>query len=451
MRNISEKQGWARREFLRGAGVAIGLPFFPSLFPRTAWADQVKPPARMMFMAVPLGFVPNRSIHGNEGTADPSQYNEWFPETDGADYAMPAVHAGLEPHRRHISFLKGLSNHKYRGETHYGDDAFLTCADTFADPSRSLSNTISCDQVAAKSPAMGATETRHCSLSFGINSTLGTHTGSLSWTEQGLPVSPMQSPARVFDLLFGKDDVPADVRLLRLKQQKSVLDGMIAQIHELNRKLNAADRQKLDEVISSVRGVEANIQREERWLNVPKATVSLSRPEDMTTFNTTAHAKAMFDLAHAAFLTDTTRVITYEMPDTFRDVTPFGKHGLNHPSDPKAKEDAIRLDKAMSDQIARFIKMLSDTKAHDGQPLIYHTAAAFGAGVWGRNHSLKSLPVMLIGHAGGRLQQGQTRTYPDATPLANAWFTMLKVCGVTVNSFADSTGTLDGLISEARS
>ena len=208
-----EKQGWARRQFLKGAGVAIGLPFFPSLFPRTAWADEVKPPTRMMFMAVPLGFVPNKGIQGNEGAnvKDPNFYNAWFPEEDGPNYQMPSVHAGLEAHREHISFLRGLSNHKYRGETHYGDDAFLTCADTFADPSRALSNTISCDQLAAKSEVMGGTETRLASLSLGIPSVFGTHTGSLSWTEQGLPVSPMQSPARVFDLLFGRDDMPADL------------------------------------------------------------------------------------------------------------------------------------------------------------------------------------------------------------------------------------------------
>ena len=447
MRTRRHKQGWGRREFLQGAGAAIGLPFFPSLFPGSAWADEVKPPVRLMFMAVPLGFVPNKGILGNEGTnvKDPNFYNAWFPEEDGPEYEMPAVHAALEPHRRHISFLRGLSNHKYRGETHYGDDAFLTCADTFADPSRSLSNTISCDQLAAKSAVMGGADTRISSLAFGIPSTLGTHTGSLSWTEQGLPVSPMQSPARVFDLLFVKDDMPAEARLLRLKQQKSVLDAMIGQIRELNRKLNAADRRKLDEVVAAVRGVEANIQREERWLNVPKPSVSLSRPEELPTFATTRHAEAMFDLAHAAFLTDSTRVITYEMPDVFKDVTPFGKHGLNHPSDPKAAEDAIKLDRAMSDQIARFIKMMSETKGHDDKPLIHHTLAAFGSGVWGRNHSMKSLPVMLIGHGGGRIKQGETRSYPESTPLANVWLTMLKACGVPVNSFADSTGTLDDL------
>jgi hypothetical protein len=448
MRDQCDTQGWSRREFLRGAGAAIGLPFFPSLFPASAWAERVSPPPRLMFMAVPLGFVPNKGIIGNEGTGvkDPKFYNAWFPEADGPDYRMPEVHAGLEPYRRHISFLKGLSNHKYRGETHYGDDVFLTCADTFADPSRSFSNTVSCDQVAAGSKVMGGPETRYSSLALGIPPVFGAHSGGLSWTAQGLPVSPMQSPAKVFDVLFGKDDVPAAIRLLRLKQKKSVLDMMVAQIRDLNRKLNAADRRKLDEVVTAVGGVEASIQREEKWIDVPKAKVALSRAEELQSFATTRHAQCMFELAHAAFLTDSTRVITYEMPDVFRDITPYGKHGLNHPGDPRAAEDALKLDRAMSDQIARFVKLLSETKEHDGRPLIHHTLAVFGAGVWGRNHSMKSLPVMLIGHGGGTIKQGESRKFADATPLANLWLTMLKACGVPVKAFADSTGTLDGVL-----
>jgi hypothetical protein len=447
MPDSNAKSGWDRRSFLRGAGSAIGLPFFPSLFPQTAWADRVKPPPRLLFMAVPLGFVPNKGILGNEGgiSRDPLAYNTWFPEEIGPGYKMPAVHAALEPYRKHISFLRGLSNRKYRGETHYGDDVFLTCADTFADPARSFSNTISCDQVAAKSRELGGQQVRHASLALGIAPVFGAHSGGLSWTEQGLPVSPQQSPAKVFDLLFGKDDIPAATRLLRLKQKKSILDAMVGQIHSLNRKLNAADRRKLDEVVTAVRGVEADIQNEEKWINVPKPKVSLSRPQELSSFATTRHTQGMLDLAHAAFLTDSTRV-TYELPDVFADLTAFSKHALNHPSSQKAAEDAIKLDRAMSDQIARFIKRLCETKEHDGQPLIHHVLAAFGAGVWGRNHSLRSLPLLLIGNGGGKIKQGESRKYPESTPLANAWLTMLQACGVPVKSFADSTGPLNDLV-----
>jgi len=461
MREKKEKQGWSRREFLTGAGVAIGLPFFPSLFPRTAWADGVTPPARLLFMSVPLGFVPNLRMYvTNPSISGLLQLKEgWFPDDDGPNYTLPGVHTALARYREHFSFLKGLSNQKYRGDPHNADDVFLTGADTFANTSKAFSNTISCDQVAAASKVLGGMDVRHPCLPLGINGGYSSRSGGLSWSEQGVPISPMRSPAEVFDHLFGKDDVPAEVRLLRFNEQKSVLDVTLSQLQDLNRRLNATDRQKLQELTDAVRGVEIDIQREEHWIKFPKPKVSIERPDEAANVPSTHHAKAMFDLAHAAFLTDSTRVITYELPDVFKDITPFGKHSLNHPGgDPVISHDAIKLDAEISNQIAYLLKLLCESKEHDGQPLIHHTLAALGSGVWGPVHSLRSLPVMLLGHGGGRIKQGVTRSYQDddkrkqGVPLANLWLTMLNASGVLLPEnketfkFADSTGTLDGLM-----
>jgi len=446
MRQTGEKQGWSRRGFLKGAGVAIGLPFFPSLFPSTAWADGVKPPVRLMFMCVPLGFVPNKSLL-NVPIFEAIGSKGWFPEEDGPQYKMPDVHTGLEPYREHISFLKGLSNHCYRGDAHFGDDVFLTGANTFADPSKAFTNTVSCDQVAAGSEIMGGQDVRYRSLALGIRKEMGSRTGGLSWTDNGVPISPLYSPAQVFDQLFGKEDVPAEIRLQRLQQKKSALDVVLEQTRNLKGKLNATDRDKLDEVLTAVRGVETNIQREERWLNIEKPKVSFSRPEDEIATNSIHHAETMFDLAHAAFLTDSTRIISYEMPSYFTEVTHYFKHQLNHDCNREIALDSVKVDRAMSDRVASFIKRLCDSKDHDGQALIQSTLAAYGSGAWGASHSLRSLPCMLIGHGGG-IKQGATRTYPESTPLANLWLTMLTAAGVPVpgNKFADSTGPLAELI-----
>jgi hypothetical protein len=443
-----------RREFLRAAGVAIGLPFFPSLHPGAAWADDVKPPPRPAFLCVPLGFVPNQELY------DAHAYQAigsrgWFPEAEGELTELPEVHSAFVPYREHISFLKGLSNHRYRGDAHRGDDTFLTCADTFADPAKSFSNTISCDQVAAASTAMGGADVRYRSLALGIRPGLGSRTGGLSWTDAGTPLSPMTSPARVFDLLFGKEDLPAAARMLRLRQKKSILDATLGQIRRLDGKLNAADRAKLDEVVTAVRGVEAEIQREERWIDIAKPTTAMPRPDEAIGMGSAQHAQRMFALIHAAFLTDSTRVVTYEMPPSFTEVTPLDKHVLNHTSDLDVARDSVRVDRAMSDQVAGFTKLLCDSREHDGQPLVAHALVAYGSGAWGANHCLRSLPCMLIGHGGGRIRQGMTRVYPGSTPIANLWLTMLRTCGVSeddgargqveLKAFADSTGTLDGL------
>jgi len=447
MRKELEERGWGRRSFLKAAGVVIGLPFFPSLFPRTAWADGVKPPMRLMFMCVPLGFVPNKSLF-NCPDFEAAGSKGWFPDEDGPLNKMPEVHASLEPYREHISFLKGLSNHKYRDDVHRADDTFLTCTDTFADPAKNFTNTVSCDQLGAASEALGSKDVRYRSLALGVRAGFGSKTGGLSWVENGVPISPMSSPAKVFDLLFGKDDVPVATRLLRLKQKKSVLDVTVQQIRDLNRDLNAADRDKLDEVVTAVRGVEANIQREEQWIHTEKPKCSLARLEESIASTSINHARAMFDLAHAAFLTDSTRVITYEMPPSFTEISPFDKHQINHDLTPERARDAIKMDRAMSEQIAYFTKMLCESKEHDGQALIQHTLAAYGSAVWGPNHSLRSLPIMLLGHGGGKIKQGMTRKYDDSTPLANLWLTLLTTAGVSVpgNKFADSTGMLEGLL-----
>jgi hypothetical protein len=442
-------QPMSRRRFLKGLGVAIALPYFPSIAPRSKSGspDGAKPPARLMFMCVPLGFIPNQSLFkcpdfvrvGAKG---------WLPDEDGPLTTLPEVHASLQPYKEHISFLKGLCNLRYRGDVHAADDAFLTCADTLGDPSKTFTNTVSCDQIAALSAAMGSDVVRYRSLALGIQPRFGSRTGGLSWVENGVPVSPMNSPAQVFDLLFGKDNVPAATRLLHLKQKKSVLDVTMLQLKDLNRDLNHADRDKLDEVVTAVRGVEANIQREELWLSTEKPNAPFARPDQAIASNSSSHARTMFDLVHAAFLTDSTRVVTYEMPPSFTEISPYDKHQLNHDLTPERAIDAPKVDRAISDLLAEFIKKLSTSQESDGQPLIQHTLAAYGAAVWGPNHSLRNLPMMLIGHAGGRIKQGMSRSFPELTPLANLWLTMMTATGVEApgTSFADSTGLLTDLL-----
>jgi hypothetical protein len=446
------QQPISRRRFLKGLGVLIALPYFPSIAPRSASTspDGVKPPARLMFMCVPLGFVPNQSLFHCPDFVKVGAKG-WLPEVDGPLKDLPEVHASLQPYKEHLSFLKGMCNLRYRGDVHAADDVFLTCADTFADPAKMFTNTVSCDQVAALSTALGGDAVRYRSLALGVQSSFGSKTGGLSWVENGVPISPKNSPAPVFDLLFGRDNVPAATRLVRLQQKKSVLDVTIGQLRELNRNLNHNDRDKLDEIVTAVRGVEANIQRDKMWLNFDKPKAPFARPSQDIVSNSNSHARTMFDLVHAAFLTDSTRVVTYEMPPSFLEISPYDKHQLNHDLTPERAIDAPKVDRAMSDQLAGFIKKLCDSKETDGQSLMYHTQAAYGSAVWGPNHSLRDLPIMLIGHGGGRIKQGMSRSFPELTPMANLWLTMMTVAGVEVpgNCFADSTGLLTDVLERA--
>jgi hypothetical protein len=442
----------SRRRFLQAAGACIALPFLPSLFPSRAWGGDpgsdpaaVPPPMRLIFISTPLGFVPNASLVGDKFFV-PFSKEGWFPEGEGPGYVLPGIHAALAPYREHFSFIKGVCNHRYRGDPHWGDDVLLTSADTFADKSRALSNEMSCDQVAAGFAGMGGTQVRYPSLALGIPPTMGTTTGGLSWTTNGVPISPMISPVAVFDHLFGKDDLPPAVRLERLQEKKSVLDATLEQIRQLDGTLDAADRRKLDEVLTAVRGVEAGIQREQAWIDIPKPKSACQRlPEELQTVNCVRHPQTMLELAHAAFLTDSTRIITYEGPSVFSELVGTSKHGLNHGGTDECHAWALKNDETWSKQIALLIGRLATSTDHDGTPLVQRTLGAFSSGCWGMNHYLKSLPLLLFGHGGGRIKQGLARQYPEATPLANLWLSMLKTCGVPIDRFGDSTGELDGL------
>ena len=55
-------------------------------------------------------------------------------------------------------------------------------------------------------------------------------------------------------------------------------------------------------------------------------------------------------------------------------------------------------------------------------------------------HNHKRVPLVLMGHAGGKLTGGVHIKAPDGTPMANAMFTTLQALGRTdLQSFGDST------------
>jgi hypothetical protein len=57
-------------------------------------------------------------------------------------------------------------------------------------------------------------------------------------------------------------------------------------------------------------------------------------------------------------------------------------------------------------------------------------------------HNNDPLPIAVFGHAYGKIKGGQHLHYPQDTPLANLWVTLLQRAGIPVESHGISTGTL---------
>jgi hypothetical protein len=58
-----------------------------------------------------------------------------------------------------------------------------------------------------------------------------------------------------------------------------------------------------------------------------------------------------------------------------------------------------------------------------------------------------NLPIVVVGGGAGKLKGGRHIKYPEPTPLANLHLTLLEKAGIRLDSFADSRGRVDELLS----
>jgi len=158
---------------------------------------------------------------------------------------------------------------------------------------------------------------------------------------------------------------------------------------------------------------------------------------------------AMVDLAHLAFATDSTRLITLMIRlDGFGEHIPGvsgESHNLSHHVGREDKLDQLKnLELAEFQQLAALLTKLKATKEGDAT-LLDRTQVLYGSNLGnGNNHDTHNLPVLL---AGGGYKHGQHLAFDKANnyPLPNLFVTMLQRLGIDADKFASSTGTMRGL------
>jgi hypothetical protein len=92
------------------------------------------------------------------------------------------------------------------------------------------------------------------------------------------------------------------------------------------------------------------------------------------------------------------------------------------------------------------LKKLQDAKEGESNVLDNSVVIFASALSDGNSHNPHKLPVVVAGKAGGRIATGQNLVYPEDTPLANLWVSVLSAFGTPVERFADSTGRLQGVL-----
>lgn len=413
----------SRRTMLRGVGASLMLPLLDSLAPRAALAasQTAASPKRLIFLSYSWGV----------------SKNDWFPKDAGPDYTLSECLKPLARHKADFSVLSNLSNKRAK-DGHWGCTTWLTSADVNATPGKQFQNTVSVDQAAAR--RLGA-DTRFRSLELSGSKEDGYGPGlSLSWSEQGNPVPGENSPAALFDRLFGAPEVPLAERKYLLGKDRSVLDAVMTDAKSMNDRLSRDDRGKVDEYFQSVRDIEVRLKKADEWLDRPIPKAPFARPEGK--FNTSEEIKLMYDLMIAAIQTDMTRVISYRQPveGLFPELGfKVGGHATTHCTEKSdAYKASIARDQKQAELLAYLIDRLKALKDPNGTSIFHNSIIAYGSGIRS-NHDLRDTPTLVAGHGGGGMRQGQHYVYQShQTPLANLWCGILNQVGAETKSFADS-------------
>jgi len=404
----------SRRTFLRGAGVALGLPYLDAMS-RASAATPDEVPRRMIAIETNMGILP--------------QF--FFPESPGRDYALTPYLEKLAAHRDALTVFSGTSHTGVDGG-HSAEKCFLTGT---PHPARGgFRNGISLDQFAAEEVG---SRTRYPSLVL-ANSNEGAAT--LSYTRGGAPIPAERSPRKLFQTLFvqgNPDEVAAHVEALR--QGRSLLDFVADQSRRLNRSLSPGDRQRMDQYFTSVRDLEQRLQSAEGWEHQPKPVVNAQPPEDIDDAREfVRRTRLFFDVMKLAVETDSSRVISL-----FIDTTVI--HNITHHGNrPEVLAELRGHEEGQFAALGDFLKSLGECE-EEGRTLLDRTMVLYGTCMGSANsHSNLNLPVLL---AGGGFRHGGHLAFDtqDNYPLTRLFVSMLQRLGIETDEFSTGRGTLRGL------
>jgi len=452
--------GLSRRHFLlRGLGACIALPAFESLSPLRGFADSA---AAARKLATTATGAPLRTafLYFPNGAIQPT----WWPKGEITDFELSRTLQPLTSVRDHIQVLGGLDHaNATAGPDGAGDHArangtFLTGV-RMRKSATNVRAGVSIDQAIAREVGH---LTRLSSLELTCDA--GRNTGAcdsgyscayqynVSWSSPTTPMTPEANPRQVFERLFGAGS--ADERANELKrrraEQRSILDFVMADARDLQHRLTATDRDKLDQYLTGVRELETRIQRAEK-LGDPRNPAQDAPPGIPPSY--AEHVQLMLDTLVLAFQTDSTRVATVLLAHdgsnrSFAEIgIPEGHHDLSHHRNNKEWIQKLSdIDLWYSKQFARFLERLRDTKDVDGKSLLDNSMILYGSGnADGNNHTHHNLPFVLAGGGGGTLSPGRFVKH-GSKPASNLFLSLSDRMGVQgLESFGDSTGRLVNL------
>jgi uncharacterized protein DUF1552 len=434
------KRHMPRRTFLRGMGATVALPLLDAMVP--AMAATPAPRSRYSFLHVPHGASPGY----------------WRPTSSGKNWELSRILQPLAAFKDRLTVISGtdhrmatsLSPEESAGDHSRTAAVYLTAAHPKRTEGQDIYAGISIDQVLANKIGQEnpLPSLEMCIEDVGSLGVCGVgyscaYTNSIAWSSPTSPLPMERNPQVVFERLFGDGGTPEE-RAARKREDRSILDSVLADVGRLKRGLGPSDLARFDDYLADIREIERRIALAEQT-----AAVDFARPETAD-LPFDEHVKLMLDLQVLAFKADITRVATMMFSRDLSAKTypesgvPDAYHALSHhQQDPVRMERYAKLNAYHVGVVGYFLDKLKSTPEGDSN-LLDSSLVMFGSPMGNSNlHDHNDLPILIAGTAAGRYATNRYVDNPKGTPLANFFMTLAAKEGIELDSFGDSTGRMD--------
>jgi hypothetical protein len=370
------KMALPRRTFLRGVGATVALPLLDAMVPAATALAQTPAarPSRVGFIYVPHG----------------ADMASWTPAAGGTQFDLSPTLQTLEPFEDSLVVVSNLRRAGGQAEMHAAAASGWLSG---AIPKRTEAEDFACgttiDQVLARTIGQSSP---FPSLEFATEDFTGYVGGctpgyscayhdSIAWASPTTPLPMEINPRVAFERLFGDGDSEVE-RQHNLREDRSILDGVVREMRALQARLGAHDRARVANYLDDVREIERRIQRSEAR---QRADVTIVKPLGIPdTFD--AHSALMTDLIAAALQAELTRVFTFMMSREGSQRT-FSQIGISEPwhvtshhgDKPEKVASNAKINVFCLQLFARLLDKLRSTPDGDGT-MLDHSLIFYGSG-----------------------------------------------------------------------
>jgi hypothetical protein len=429
----------SRRAILRGAGVAMALPWMESLQALGSRADTFPKRFAVLFM----GNGVNENLWGSEGSGQAMKLSETLEP--------------LEPLKHKINVIHGLFHKRAMGNgIHPAQTGCLLSGATIQKGAIVKAGT-TMDQVLANRLGREAAQPsivlacEHAMTGFHETNYSLAYSSHISWQSADSPVPNEVYPSLAWDNLF---ENRGNLRNL------SILDRVKEDAADLGKTIGGGDKAKLEEFLTSVREVEKRVEvarttKEKsdelaKQRNTPAFV--MERPLNGLPVDLREHHRLMLDIIAIAFQTDKTRIATLILARDlgalyypFLDVAD-GHHAASHQNNTAGYG---RISRYHLSHLAYLATKL-DSMPEGDRTVLDNSCLMWLSNMWiGRAHDNSRLPLVLAGGLGGTLQTGRTLNYVNAgdanRKMSSLFLSLMDRMGVSLDEFGDADTRLNGL------